>query len=790
MTEMPLMPIARSAAKPGMMAALALAGAVALSAGAAPVRLLGVTGEDNAIVIEASEPVAYAVSRPDPLTVLVDLRNVSVADAANQVQRHDPILGVTLEQTSASDGKAMARVRLQLARPLEAKVRSLRNTIRVELTPAAVVASLRGGSSPAAAADPSATRIDRVGTSRAAAATTVTLSGDGRLTPASVSESEDLPRRLVLDFPGVSSSAAARTEGDGTLVKAVRVSVSSRDPLVTRVVMEMGAAAAYHVERAGAGGRDLAVVVESAEAHGALMLSLAPAGSAGEPPEPDIPLDQAIANAAALDPMSALANPPAVTPPATRQEPPVAPPARSAPRVPAQGTPQAPPATAPQAPAAPQQAATQQISGSQEKKYNGAPVSLDFSGADLRTVLRYFSNISGLNIIIDPSVPATPIDILLTDVPWDQAFETILRSNKLGFVAEGTIIRIAPISVLSEEEADRRKLSEAKALAGDLHVQTFSLSYAKAADMMPLLVKSALSQRGQIQVDTRTNTLIITDLPDRLQTATNLITALDRPEPQVEVEARVVQTTRDFARAIGVQWGLNGRVSPAIGNTTPLAFPNNGSLSGRTGGVSAPNDVRATASDTTATAVSLGVDAASSAIGLALGSVNGAFNLDVALSALEHSGKGRVLSTPRLTTQNNVAAEVAQGIQIPIQTVANNTVTVTFKEAVLLLKVTPQITSANTVIMQITIENANADFSRQVNGIPPIDTQRANTQVQVNDGATTIIGGIFVSREQSSNEQTPLLHRIPLLGWLFKRDTVSDESRELLIFITPRILRG
>ena len=137
-----------------------------------------------------------------------------------------------------------------------------------------------------------------------------------------------------------------------------------------------------------------------------------------------------------------------------------------------------------------------------------------------------------------------------------------------------------------------------------------------------------------------------------------------------------------------------------------------------------------------------------------------------------------------------MAAEVTQGIQIPIQTVANNTVTVSFKDAALTLQVTPQITSANTVIMQITLENATPDFSRQVNGIPPIDTQRATTQVQVDDGATTIIGGIFVSREQISNERTPLLHRVPLLGWLFKRDTTSDESRELLIFITPRIMRG
>jgi type IV pilus assembly protein PilQ len=358
-------------------------------------------------------------------------------------------------------------------------------------------------------------------------------------------------------------------------------------------------------------------------------------------------------------------------------------------------------------------------------------------------------------------------------------------------VAEGTIIRIAPLSVLAEEEAERRKLNEARALAGDLHVQTFTLSYARAADMQPLLTRSALSPRGQIQVDTRTNTLIITDLADRLQIAANLLTSLDRAEPQVEVEARIVQTSRDFARAIGIQWGLNGRMTPEIGNTTGLAFPNRGTLGGRLG-TQGPEgtDVRATGSETTGTAVNLPIGAASSAIGLALGSVNGAFNLDVALTALEESGKGRILSTPRLTTQNNVMAFVQQGVEIPIQTVANNTVSVTFKQAVLKLQVTPQITAAGTVIMQISVTNMTADFSREVNGIPPIDTQEANTQVQVEDGATTVIGGIFVSREQASSDRTPLLSRIPMLGWLFRRESMSDESRELLIFITPRILKG
>jgi type IV pilus assembly protein PilQ len=190
--------------------------------------------------------------------------------------------------------------------------------------------------------------------------------------------------------------------------------------------------------------------------------------------------------------------------------------------------------------------------------------------------------------------------------------------------------------------------------------------------------------------------------------------------------------------------------------------------------------------------VNLGVGAATSAVGLALGSVNGAFNLDVALSALEQSGNGRILSTPRVSTLNNVEAEVTQGIQIPLQTIANNTVTVTFKDAALTLKVTPQITAAQTVIMKVSLENATPDFAKAAGpaAIPPINTQRALTTLLVNDGQTTVIGGIYTSSQQSTTDRTPGLGQVPLLNWLFKRERVDDESRELLIFITPRIIKG
>jgi len=222
-------------------------------------------------------------------------------------------------------------------------------------------------------------------------------------------------------------------------------------------------------------------------------------------------------------------------------------------------------------------------------------------------------------------------------------------------------------------------------------------------------------------------------------------------------------------------------MAPELGNTTGLAFPNQVAVGGRTGGTMGVDGAQ--------TAVDLGVSPATSAIGIALGSVNGAFNLDVELAALESSGNGRILSSPRVATQNNVPAEITQGVQVPIQTVANNTVTVTFRDAALRLQVTPQITAANTVIMQVQLENSAPDFTRAVNGIPPIDTQRAVTSLLVSDGQTSVIGGIYVNRQQENNARTPGIHKIPILGWLFKNQRVTDQSSELLIFITPRIIK-
>jgi len=616
------------------------------------------------LIIEASEPVAYTALRPDPLTVVLDFRNVAGQDVANSVAADvkSPIAGVSVENVE-SLGAPAARVRVALSQPVAHHVRSERNTIVVDFE------------------RPSAKAVPYV-----------------------------LP-------PATRSTGAGQTTD---AMQALQQQAPAPDPI-----------AALGLDN-GTGGPS------------------APAPGTTPSPAPQPGAVQGPAEMAAQLAAAQAQTPPAATPPSP----------------------------APQA--------DQSSAGSRGRQFTGHPISLDFQGADLRAVLRTFAEISGLNIVIDPAVQGT-VDVALRDVPWDQALDIILRANKLGYSVDGTIVRIAPNTVLKQEEDERKALLESQNEASQLGTLQRQLSYAKGEEVAQLL-KSAnvLTKRGQANVDPRTNTLIVRDIPSQFPEITTLIDGIDRAQPQVEIEARIVQTNKTYARALGVQWGFGGHVDPALGNTTNLAFPNNGSLTGRAGPTQGP----ATGATTNQpTAVNLGVAGASSAVGLALGSVNGAFNLDVALSALESSGNGRLLSTPRVTTQNNVAAEMTQGVQIPIQTVSNNTVTVSFKDAALTLKVTPQITSANTVIMLIAVENATPDFSRQVNNIPPINTQRANTQVLVSDGQTTVIGGIYVSNSTTTTDKTPGLGNVPVIKWLFKRDRIDESNTELLIFITPRIIK-
>jgi len=371
-------------------------------------------------------------------------------------------------------------------------------------------------------------------------------------------------------------------------------------------------------------------------------------------------------------------------------------------------------------------------------------------------------------------------------VPWDQALDIVLRFNKMGKTIEGNVLRIAPISVLTREDEDQRRLKESKELAGPLHVKTVTLSYSKARDVAGLL-RSRISTRGELVIDERTNTIIISEVRDRMDLLTTLIDVLDTPTPQVSIEARIVEATSTFVRNLGIQWGYRGIADPFYGNQTAIQFPNKAFADGAlipqgivTKGIGGPLG---------GYAVNLPAPAFNTAVGFSFANVLDTFRLDVALSALETSGNGRIISSPKVTTQNNQAAEIVQGRQIPVQTVANFTVTTRYVNAALELKATPQITAEGTVIMFIEIQNNAADFANLVNGIPPITTQSAKTTVMIPDGGTTVIGGIYRTEDSVTRERVPVLHSIPLLGHLFRNFARTKQNRELLIFITPRIIK-
>ena len=433
------------------------------------------------------------------------------------------------------------------------------------------------------------------------------------------------------------------------------------------------------------------------------------------------------------------------------------------------------------------------------RQYNGTPIDVDYQGANIRTVLRQLAEIGGINLVIDPTVPGdVTVDLRLLQVPWDQVMEIVLKSGQLAREIDGAVVRVLTRKAQTDETKALVDLRNAEEAAPELVTRRLRLNYSAAVDIAKLLKDAQLvSGRGSVEFEERTNMLILKDLPKNIDEIQALVSELDRPEPQVEIEARIVQANRDTARAIGVQWGMNGRMTPELGTTTGLAFPNNAAVGGRVQGTQGAvtqgaggSDPRANALSQTGTVVDLGVPGASTALGVAMGAVNGAFNLDVALTALERKGSLKIISTPRVTTQNNKQAEVTQGFQIPYQVVANNTITVQFKDAALKLVVTPQITAANTVIMRIVLENGAPDAGRGVNGNPAIRTDRADTQVQVADGNTTVIGGIVQTTDTDSSSRTPGLSKLPLLGWLFKNNSVSNVTQELLIFITPRIIRG
>src|SRR6266567_5484141 len=425
-------------------------------------------------------------------------------------------------------------------------------------------------------------------------------------------------------------------------------------------------------------------------------------------------------------------------------------------------------------------------------KYTGEPISVNLKDVDLRDFFRLIHEISGLNVVLDPAVKGS-LTIVLDEVPWDQALDIVLQNNSLDKQLNGNVLRIATRATLKTEAETQRDLEKAQAEAIAPVTVTRVLSYAKAATTAPTL-KKFLSSRGDVLFDDRSNQLIIRDIPSVIPVLDNLIRNLDRKSQQVEIEARVVSASRSFAQDIGTELGFAGTMT---GGRTLFGGDPAVGCSGVTGGIP-PSPITCVSGAgtsgngiTTGTPLNTFLSAGSptSAFGISHRSPN--FAVDFFITAAEAKGVGKLLSKPKVITQNNEKATVKQGTKIPIQTTINNTVSVQFIDAVLKLEVTPQITAEGTVFMDVLVENTQIDTGiPRVSGIPALDTESAETKVTVADGGTVVIGGIIVSAQRTDITQVPLVGSLPLIGHLFKRTAVSTTSQELMFFLTPRIIPG
>ncbi len=438
--------------------------------------------------------------------------------------------------------------------------------------------------------------------------------------------------------------------------------------------------------------------------------------------------------------------------------------------------------------AAEQKAQAGQAPAATGPKYTGEPISVNLKDVDLKDFFRLIHEISGLNVVLDPNVQGK-LTIVLDDVPWDQALDIVLKNNELARELEGNVLRIATVDTLKREADARHAQVEAEAMAVEKVSVTRFLSYAHAKDAI-VTIKKFLSQRGDVVADDRTNAVIVSDIPKVIPTIDRLLTQLDRKTQEVEIEARVVAATRQFARDIGTQLGFGwGNSSTTVGGGTGQPSPI-GTFGGNPLytilGTTAPGG---TTFEQIPLFSNLGVTSPTSGFGFQTTSNN--IRIDAILTMAESRGLLKVLSRPRVVTQNNIQALVKQGVRVPIVTQAQlgGPPTVTYVDAFLRLTVTPQITSENTIFLNVDVENTTPNFGQEVQGNPELITQQATTQVLVTDGGTVVIGGVIQTQNSININQVPLLGNIPFLGNLFKHTQVNTSNQELIFFITPRIIQ-
>lgn len=784
----------------------------------------------NRVVLESSARLDYNVLKPEPRLVSIDLYGVDTS----RLQASYPVsagLIQAVQVKSGLAGRGASRIEITLSKACE--IRSYAtgesNALYIEFKdagnaaaslPAPVKETPAETPAPVKPAPVRATPVKAVVKSTAdtgATVKSVSVKRAGDDTVTTIQTSGEMkyshftlhnPERLVLNLENTRNQVAKRTVEVGSSV-VERIRVGNPDATTTRVVFDLRSEARYEV--LDNGGRILVRIAE-------------PAADVAEAPKAKVPA------------------PPEVTTPAVERKPEPAP-TKAAPVEPAPVAVETRPVAEETRPAKPQvqpasltvpaaksesgsttrRRRSSQAGGAQfgDPNFQGDPISIDISGVDLSDILRFISDQYDVNFVLDSSVSKVPVTIKVNQVPWTQVIESVFRANQLAYRREGMIVRVATIKALTAEEQDKRKQKLEEIKNSPTVTDFFKIKYeridansattttAGSGTAGPLadqglggtisgigligIIQQNLSVSGRISINPRTNTLIITDIPSFLERARDIIAKLDVPEPQVEIEARIVFASRNFARDLGVQLfsGVTSRrgqgaIFSTSGGTflAPAGSNGGGGSSGGTNTAIFPNSFFI--GPTATNGISGG---GSSVLALTTGPI-GTFFLSTAISANETKGLVKTIASPRVTVQNNQPAKIVSGTKIPFVTASGVGVaqTVTFQDANTSLDIIPQITSEGTIMLQITATNDSP--SQAINGFTSVNTRSATTKVLVPDGGTTIIGGVLNDVENTNVFRTPGISSLPLLGQLFKRREQSRTTGELLFFITPRIYRG
>ena len=766
-------------------------------------------GNATVVTIRANGAFTHTEYRPAENLLLVDLAGVSAERMDGKTHTLE-VPGVTAYRVvgfRSSDGAEVARVELTLAPTAGVAVNQDGNALQVRITGIAATSARLAETvaTPALPAPKSPSTktvtLQDIQVARSSDGTQIELVGNAPLAPKAIKLSG--PDRLVIDLPNtVATRSSQQIAVNAADVRSVRMGRYQTTPPVTRVVLDLALARDYDLQTNGnrvtvklrpAKGAP----VEKPEATEAAQTTPAPAATSDQPVRAQSPetAPQTAQGVVFVEPKFE-PKPQSETAPATETSARVAQAAAkfgspetaiaySNAVTPASGSLAAQPAVnlalmQQQQMAQAGTSTTGATSCIRQAHYTGEPISLNLKDADLKDFFRLVHEISGLNVVLDPAVKGT-VTVVLDDVPWDQALAIVLKNNNMECELDGNVLRIATLDTLKKEADSRKAQQEAQMLAVPKVTVTRFLSYARAQDVTPT-IKKFLTQRGDVIADQRTNALIIEDIPVVIPTVDRLIKELDRKTQEVEIEARVVAATRNFARDLGMQigfsWGNNPSAVGGAGSvgTSPITAAVSNPLYFTIG-----NSIPLFAN----------MPALGPTSGLSFLNVSSAYRVDAILTMAESRGLLKILSRPRVVTQNNIQAFVKQGVRVPVVTAAQlgGPPTVTYVDAFLRLTVTPQITVENTIFLNVDVENTTPDFSRTISGNPTLLTSQATTQVLVTDGGTVVIGGVIQTQNSINIQQVPLLGNIPIFGELFKRRSVSTSTQELIFFITPKIIQ-